>query len=416
MILLRILKESVFFALHSLMTNKLRTFLSLLGVTIGIFAIIAVLAAVDSLETNVRGELSDLGDDVVYVQKWPWGGGGDMPWWKYMNRPEPTYKDFQKLTKSFKKADAIAMAVYPRSQTIKYKNNSVSDVQVVSVSYTYQDFGALDLSVGRFFSSSEANNGSNVAILGSEISSGLFEEINPIGRYIKVFGRKLRVIGVFAKEGSSVIGNSKDQEVYVPLGFIRKQYNLNEGKLGGYIMVRPNKGMEMTQLKDELTGRLRSIRRLRPRDSDNFALNELSVLSSNLDQFFGVLNLAGILIGGFSILVGGFGIANIMFVSVRERTNIIGIQKALGAKNYFILSQFLVESVVLALLGGLFGLAMVYGLSFVASDLSGMNIFLGSRNIVIGVGISVSIGLLAGVIPAWMGAKMNPVDAIRTGF
>ncbi|MCK5908217.1 MAG: FtsX-like permease family protein, partial [Flavobacteriales bacterium] len=222
-------------------------------------------------------------------------------------------------------------------------------------------------------------------------------------------------IGVFVKEGSSLIGGSKDQEVYVPIGFLRRLYNLNEGRLGSYIMVRPQKEMGMAQLKDELTGRMRSIRRLRPREDDNFALNELSVLSGNLDEFFGVLNMAGILIGGFSILVGGFGIANIMFVSVRERTNIIGIQKALGAKNYFILSQFLVESVVLSLLGGLVGLALVFGLTFLASDLAGMNIFLGPRNIFVGIGISVTIGLLAGVIPAWMGAKMNPVDAIRTG-
>ena len=415
MILLRILKESVFFALHSLWTNKLRTFLSLLGVTIGIFAIIAVLAAVDSLETNVRGELSDLGDDVVYVQKWPWGGGGDSPWWKYMNRPNPTYKDFQKLNKSFNKADAIAMAVYPKGQTIKHLNNSVSDVQVVSVSNSFQDFGAMNLAQGRFFSITESNNGNGVAVLGAEISNGLFENTDPIGKYIKVFGRKIKVIGVFAKEGSSMIGNSKDQEVYVPLGFLRRLYNLNEGRLGSYIMVRPEKEMGMAQLKDELTGRMRSIRRLRPRDDDNFSLNELSVLSGNLDQFFGVLNLAGILIGGFSILVGGFGIANIMFVSVRERTNIIGIQKALGAKNYFILSQFLVESVVLALLGGILGLSLVFGLTFLASDLAGMDIFLGARNIFVGIGISVTIGLLAGMIPAWMGAKMNPVDAIRTG-
>ena len=415
MILLRILKESVFFALHSLLTNKLRTLLSLLGVTIGIFAIIAVLAAVDSLETNVRGELSDLGDDVVYVQKWPWGGGGDSPWWKYMNRPNPTYKDFQKLTKTFSKADAIAMAVYPKGQTIKYANNSVSDVQVVSVSNSFQDFGAMDLYAGRFFSSTESNNGNGVAVLGAEISVGLFEQIDPIGKYIKVFGRKLRVIGVFAKEGSSMIGSSKDQEIYVPLGFLRRLYNLNEGRLGSYIMVRPQKEMGMAQLKDELTGRMRSIRRLRPREDDNFALNELCVISGNLDQFFSVLNMAGILIGGFSILVGGFGIANIMFVSVRERTNIIGIQKALGAKNYFILSQFLVESVVLSLLGGLVGLALVFGLTFLASDMAGMDIFLGARNIFVGIGISVTIGLLAGMIPAWMGAKMNPVDAIRTG-
>jgi len=380
------------------------------------FAIIAVLSAVDSLETNVRGELSALGDDVVYIQKWPWGGGGNSPWWKYMNRPEPTYKDFQKLSRSFKKADAIAMAVHPPRQTIKYKTNSVSDVQIIPVSHTYQEFGSMDLEKGRYFSFTESNNGRNIAILGADIASGLFENLDPVGRYVKIFGRKLRVIGVFVKEGESMIGNSKDQKVLVPLNFIRKQYNLNEGRLSGQIMVRPQKGMGMAQLKDELTGRMRSIRRLSPREEDDFSLNELSVITSNLDEAFKALNIGGILIGGFSILVGGFGIANIMFVSVRERTNIIGIQKSLGAKNYFILSQFLVESVVLSLLGGILGLAMVYLLILAASNMAGMELFLGFRNIMIGLSISVSIGLIAGIIPAWIGAKMNPVDAIRTGY
>ncbi|MCK5781305.1 MAG: ABC transporter permease [Flavobacteriales bacterium] len=414
MIMLRILKESVFFAVHSLISNKLRTFLSLLGVTIGIFAIISVLAAVDSLETNVRGELAALGDDVIYVQKWPWDGGG--AWWKYINRPEVTYKEFKKLSNDFPYAEAVAMSVHPPSQTIKFKNNSVSSVQVVPVSYSFQQFGLMNLSDGRYFSYSESNNGSGVAVLGSEINKGLFQDSDPIGKSIKVFGRKIRIIGVFEKEGTSLIGGSKDQEVYVPLNFIRKLYNLNEGKLRGEITVKAKEGVGVVQLRDELRGKMRAIRRLRPKDDDNFALNELSVLSNGLDEFFGVLNLAGILIGGFSILVGGFGIANIMFVSVRERTNIIGIQKSLGAKNYSILTQFLVESVILSLLGGIIGLAMVFVLTIIASEFAEMELFLGVRNIIVGVGISVSIGLIAGIVPAWMGAKMNPVDAIRTGY
>ena len=416
MILLRILKESVLFAISALVSNKVRTILSLLGVTIGIFAIISVLTAVDSLEHKVRADLSDLGEDVVYIQKWPWGGGGNMPWWKYMNRPNPTYKDYLQLSKKYKNADAICIGMHPGSKSIKYKTNSVNSVDIVAVSHTFKDFGAIDISDGRFFSPVESSNGNNVVVLGADISNGIFDGIDPIGKYVKIFGRKLRVIGVFKKEGTSTLGNSKDQQAFVPLVFLRKQYNINAGQLGSYIMVRPKKGISITQLKDELTGKMRSIRRLRPKEDDDFSLNELSVISGNLESFFGILNMAGILIGGFSILVGGFGIANIMFVSVRERTNIIGIQKSLGAKNYFILSQFLVESVILSLLGGIFGLAMVYGITFVITKVSGMEIFLGLNNIMIGLSISVSIGLIAGIVPAWLGAKMNPVDAIRTGI
>jgi putative ABC transport system permease protein len=416
MILLRILKESFLFAIHALITNKLRTVLSLLGVTIGIFAIIAVLSAVDSLESNVKTQLSELGDDVVYIQKWPWGGDGNTPWWKYMNRPNPTLREFNKLERNFNSADAIAITFVTNASTIKYKNNSVSDVQILSTSDRFEDFGGFEIEKGRFLSFNEFNSGSPVAVLGADVAKGLFEKLNPIGKSIKLFGRKVKVIGVLEKQGSSMIGSSKDQNIILPINFIGKLYNLNEGNLGSYITVKPLSSVGVEQLKDELTGSMRSLRRLRPKQEDNFALNEISMLSSSLEQFFKVLNAAGILIGGFSILVGGFGIANIMFVSVKERTNIIGIQKSLGAKNYFILSQFLVESVVLSLLGGIFGLGMVFILMEFISNVADVNIFLGFRNILMGVGISVTIGLLAGIIPAWLGAKMNPVDAIRTGI
>jgi putative ABC transport system permease protein len=390
--------------------------LSLLGVTIGIFAIIAVLSAVDSLESNVKTQLSELGDDVVYIQKWPWGGDGNTPWWKYMNRPNPTLREFNKLERNFNSADAIAITFVTNASTIKYKNNSVSDVQILSTSDRFEDFGGFEIEKGRFLSFNEFNSGSPVAVLGADVAKGLFEKLNPIGKSIKLFGRKVKVIGVLEKQGSSMIGSSKDQNIILPINFIGKLYNLNEGNLGSYITVKPLSSVGVEQLKDELTGSMRSLRRLRPKQEDNFALNEISMLSSSLEQFFKVLNAAGILIGGFSILVGGFGIANIMFVSVKERTNIIGIQKSLGAKNYFILSQFLVESVVLSLLGGIFGLGMVFILMEFISNVADVNIFLGFRNILMGVGISVTIGLLAGIIPAWLGAKMNPVDAIRTGI
>ena len=175
-----------------------------------------------------------------------------------------------------------------------------------------------------------------------------------------------------------------------------------------------NLGVEMEEMMDELRGIMRSIRRLKPKADDNFSLNEISLLSNSLEQLFTIMNIAGTIIGGFSILVGGFGIANIMFVSVKERTHLIGIEKSLGAKNWFILLEFLSEAVFLCLMGGLAGLFIVYLLTFLASWALDVNIVLTWINVAKGIMISVSIGIISGIFPAYMASKLSPVEAIRS--
>jgi len=409
----RLLRESFIFAFISLTANKLRTLLSLLGITIGIFAIILVYSIVDSLEKNIRDSVSQFGDQVVYVQKWPWSGGADFAWWKYLNRPVPLNSEADIIRRRSQYAEHVAFGSSLGGATVTRASNSATGAEVLGTTYDYNKIWTFELAHGRYFTESEMNAGRPYCIIGADIAEGLFlsgEEI--IGQRITISGQKLSVIGVFEKVGESLVGQSYDKMVIVPFKKVRTVVNTDRNE-SNVIMASAKEGITVAQLKDELTGIMRSVRRLRPGADDNFALNDPSLISNQLDSLFGALGIMGTIIGMFSILVGGFGIANIMFVSVRERTNEIGIQKALGAKNFIILSQFLTESVVLCLLGGVAGLVLVALGAYIAAVAFEFDIFLSVGNVALGLLLSAGIGLISGLIPAWMAARLNPVDAIR---
>jgi putative ABC transport system permease protein len=410
---IKLFKESAIFAWGSLISNKLRTLLTLLGITIGIFAIISVFSVVDALEKQIRSSIASLGDNVIYIQKWPWAFGGDYAWWKYMNRPTPRLWEVDEIIRRTQVIEAAAFMA-STNRTVEYLNLSIERVGILAVSHDYNRIRNFELEEGRYFSQIESTGGRNVTILGFDIAQNLFENTDPVGKYIRVFGRNLEVIGVFTKEGENTFGNSHDEQVVLPVHFLNSFLDLNSDRYGPTILALARPGITNDQMIDELTGTMRAIRRLKPVVEDNFALNETSLLSQGFDGLFAILKLAGWIIGGFSILVGGFGIANIMFVSVRERTSIIGIQKALGAKRYFILLQFLFEAVLLSLMGGAIGLLLVLTGTWIASQSMDMELALTGANIMLGVNVSVIIGLVAGFIPAWTAAKLDPVEAIRT--
>lgn len=412
MLLPRLIIESIVMAWHALVVNKLRTFLSLLGVTIGIFAIIAVFTAVDSMENSVKGSVEKLGNNVVQVQKWPWTFGSDYPWWKYWQRPVATIDEMGQLSERSLLIDNAAFMATVTVQSLRWQGNSVENCQMDLVSHDYDKVTSFDLVDGRYFTESESNGGYPVAIIGYEVARNLYPGISPIDKTIAGKGRKAKVIGVFAKEGESIIGNSRDNKVVIPANYGRKFVDIRSDRSDPRILVKAKVGVSNEELMDELRGHLRSIRRLRPREEDNFALNETKLLTAQVGQLFNVVSLVGGIIGGFSILVGGFGIANIMFVSVRERTPIIGIQKALGAKNYFILIQYLTESVLLCLIGGASGIFFVY-LASLAAGSFGFEMSLSLKNILTGMGISALIGVVSGLFPAATAARLDPVEAIR---
>ena len=416
MVLFNIIQESFRFSIQALSGNKLRSLLSLLGVTIGIFAIISVFAVVDSLERNIRDSISSFGEDVVFVQKWPWSMGGEnYPWWKYYQRPVPHLKELDALEDRLEFAEAVCFVASTQSKTAKFESNDISDVSINAVSHGYQNIFGFELSSGRYFSLLESSSGKPLAVIGCNIAEALFDGENPLGNQIKIMGQKVLVVGVFEKTGDSIIGNSDDNSVIIPIRFARNFMRINNQATGPRLLVKAMDGVSNERLKQDLTRVMRSVRRLPPNADNNFALNEISIISKGIDTLFGVIDLAGIIIGAFSLLVGGFGIANIMFVSVKERTNIIGIQKALGAKNYFILLQFLFESILLCFVGGGLGLLFVYMGAIVASYSYDFQVILSIHNIVSGLLISVVIGIIAGILPAISASKLDPVEAIRSG-
>jgi putative ABC transport system permease protein len=406
-------KESLLFAWQSLTSNKLRSFLSLLGITIGIFAIILVFTVVDSLENNIRGSIQSLGNNVVFIQKWPWSFDSDYPWWKYINRPNPQYYELDELIKRCKSTEALAYRMGKR-KTVKYKSNSVQNAIVGGISYDFFRIRNFDITSGRYFTKDEVDAGYRVALIGAGIANGLFPQEDPLGKEIKIGGHKATIIGVVKKEGESMLGPSIDYQVIIPFNFGRIMMDPRSENAEPTIYAKAKANVTNAQMMDELTGILRSIRKLKPKSDPNFALNETSLISKGFDGLMEVIGTAGWIIGGFSILVGGFGIANIMFVSVRERINLIGIQKSLGAKNIFILFQFLSESVILSTIGGLFGLLLTWIITALGKDSIPMEIKLTGSNIILGFTISILIGVISGFIPAYSASQLDPVEAIRS--
>ncbi len=410
--IISILKESFVFSIQSLLNNKVRTILSLLGITIGIVSIIGVFTAIDSLKNNIKGSIESLGTNVVFVQKWPWSFGENYPWWKYMNRPVPSYKEMQNIQSRSQLAEATVI-IATSNKTVKHASNNIENATITAATHDYYKVRNFELAEGRYFTDNESAAGKNVCIIGSDIADVLFPNDYAVGKELKLLGRKVNVMGVFAKEGNSIIGSSADNLVLIPYHFAKTIIDVKNEKTDPSIYVKAKENISNSDLIEELDFIMRSERRIKPMHDENFALNETKMLSQGFEGLFEIINLAGLFIGGFSIIVGGFGISNIMFVSVKERTNQIGIQKALGAKNYFILLQFLIESVLLSLLGGIIGLLFLGGLAFLCSKIFDLDIYLQLNNIVLGLTISFVIGVISGVAPSYQAAKLNPVEAIR---
>ncbi|MBL0099994.1 MAG: ABC transporter permease [Saprospiraceae bacterium] len=414
-VFLKIVWESFQQAVGALRGNKLRTFLSLLGITIGIFCIITVKSAVDSLQDNIVQGFNELGSDVIYLDKMPWNEDPGENYWKYAKRPDPSIEDYKAIKRKSKLADNVAYTIFTGGRTIKFLSSSVSNAFIMGSTYEYASIQNLKIADGRYFTSNESETGANKAILGYQVYNTLFNGLDGIGKEVKLFGQDFQVIGYMESEGDNAFNFLNfDNVIWMSFNTVKKYVNVkDESNVGRMLNIKAKSGTEMSELKGEIAGIIRAVRRQKPLEIDNFSLNELSMLAQVLDSVFKVINIAGFIIGIFALIVGMFSVANIMFVSVKERTNIIGIKKALGAKRYIILMEFLIEAIILCIIGGLIGLILVFGTLKIISMLIPFAMTMSLTNMAIGVLASVIVGIISGILPAMKASGMDPVEAIR---
>ena len=411
--LLSILWNSFRMALQELRVNKLRTFLSLFGITIGIFCIIGVLATVDSLERKVQNDIKSFGNNTIYIDKWNYGGGNDYPWWKYMKRPPMRIEEMKFIKTKSQLAANSAMFVSSRV-SLSYKDNILSNINIYGVSEEFNTIQTIDIENGRYLNESEFLRGTTTGIIGYTVADELFGgPQKAVGKEVSYNGRRVTVVGVIKKQGQSFVGGfDYDQSLIVSYRYFASIYNPDNSS--PFIMVQGKPNIASKALQDELTGIMRQTRRLSPTDEDNFSCNDVAMFSEQVSGFFGQVSAGGWAIAGLSLIVGAFGVANIMFVTVRERTSQIGLKKALGAKRSTILTEFLIESAFLCIIGGLVGLGLVEVLSLVLSTVLPFPIFIAPNIIILALSICIILGIISGIIPASIAAKMDPVVAIRT--
>ncbi|RYY55749.1 MAG: ABC transporter permease [Chitinophagaceae bacterium] len=409
-----IIVSSFRMALLELWKNKLRTFLSLFGITIGIFCIISVMALTSSLEQNLKNEINSIGSNTLYLDKWEYTAGpNDRPWWFYLNRPVPRFAEIKEIKERSPDARYAAFRIQITTE-VDYSGNQLSGVKVYGISEDFSGIQPLEYSEGRYFSNAEFDLGTNVIIIGNEIAEQLYGgPAQSLEKEINVKGRRLRIVGVIKKQGKQMIGGwDFDQSVMIPYRYARSI--MNEDKADPVIIIKGSETMTSKALKDELTGTVRAIHKLSPTKEDDFSLNDISDLSASISEAFVSVNIGGFAITGLSLIVGMFGVANIMFVSVRERTSQIGLKKAIGAKRRVILTEFLLESTFLSIIGGLIGLLLVFILAKAVSGLLPFPVFISLNSMLVAIGVCIAVGVLAGFIPASQASRLDPVVAIRS--
>ena len=412
---IEIIGSSFIMALQELWKNKLRTFLSLFGITIGIFCIIGVLATVNSLEQNIKNEIQSLGSNTIYVDKWDYtaGGGPDYPWWRYVNRPVPKYEEMRQIKERTASAKFAAFNI-STSDNVEYRGRILSNVHLYGVSEDFENIQPFEIQYGRYPTEGDFDRGNNVIVIGNDIAEKLFGETElSVDKEVVMRGKKSIIVGVIKKQGKQMIGGwDFDQSVIIPYKFARSM--MNELRADPVIMVQGKDDLSSKALKDELTGTMRAVHKLSPTKDDDFALNDINDLSESIGSAFVSLNIGGWAIAALSLIVGMFGVANIMFVTVRERTGQIGLKKAIGAKNHIILTEFLLESAFLCIIGGLIGLTLVFLLTQILTHALDFPVFISTGYMILAIIICIVVGVVAGFIPALQASRLDPVVAIRS--
>ena len=414
--LLNIIWNSFKMSLQELKNNKLRSALSLTGVAFGIFCIISVLALVNSLQSKVGDDIKQFGTNTVYIDKWDYAGGNDYPWWKYINRPSPKFDEVSFIKEKSTLAKSVCY-FNSSNANISFGDDQVNNAAIYGVSDEFTDIQTVNIVYGRYLSETEFQRGNPVGVIGYELATQLFGNAQrAIDKSVMFDGKKINITGVIEKQGKTLLdGFDYDHCIILTYRAFASMYNVNGDNTGASIMVNAKDNVPTTALIDELKGVMRQMRKLKPLQDDNFALNDVGAIgSSSMGAIFGPLNMGGWIIAGLSLIVGAFGVANIMFVTVRERTSQIGLKKALGAKKRTILTEFLLESAFLCIIGGFMGLALVWLLTLALNSVLPFPMVIAPSIILTAFSICLVLGIISGIIPAFIAARMNPVDAIRS--
>ncbi|HWQ81487.1 MAG TPA: ABC transporter permease [Ignavibacteria bacterium] len=400
------IKENIVISYKAIIAHKMRSFLATLGIVIGITAVTLMQTAIEGINRAFESSIASVGADVLYVQKFEWFGSQDFEF--YRNRKDLTMQHYEYLKRNSQTAESMCPSV-GSAKTVKYGSLDLEGVFIIGTTDEYQKTLGVNMEDGRFFTAKESEGGNPVCLIGTDVKNAFFENVNPIGKDIKIGSYSFRIIGVMEKQGSMLGLFSLDNRVIIPIHRFFKLYGTRRSLS---INVKAGDVKNLEETKEEITSIMRKTRKVPPGKQNDFGVNQQSAFRDTYDQLTSLIKIIGLLITSLSLIVGSVGIANIMFVSVKERTKEIGIRKAIGAKRRTILMQFLVESVVICLLGGIVGLGIAFPISLLIDAFvlpTAMPLWV----VVLGIFISLMFGVLSGFFPAYNAAKMDPVDSLR---
>ena len=395
--------ENFRISLSAVFANKTRSVLTALGIIIGVLSVTLMGTLISGLDKSFETSMSWLGKDILHISRYEWFS--DMEWWEVKNRPRMLPDYVEKIRERSEYALAVA-PVMQRGASLAYAEKETR-TEIFGTNEEYMETISTNIAQGRFFTRSEDRSGSRVTVIGDGIKKAFFGEQDPIGQYIKIDDVKFRVIGVLEKQGKFLGLFSVDKQAILPSGAYKRIFS-RRGWMRLSVKIPENRVEESI---DEISSVMRHIRGLKPNEKNDFAINQTKIFEKQYNTLKMAIGGTGVFITLLSLVVGGIGIMNIMFVSVTERTREIGVRKAIGATKGMIMGQFLMEAVTICLIAGLIGLFFAYISSIFINKIFPSTLPLGLS--ISAVILSMIVGVISGIIPSYRAANLDPIDSLR---
>lgn len=400
--------ESLKISLRALGTNKTRSVLTATCIVIGIVSVTTMSTTIDGIDRSFEKSMSMLGQNVIYVEKWPWGlGSGEYRWWEYRNRRDMKIDYVDQLEEGSRFASAVSASSY-RNVTVRFGEKYADGVLLQGASESLAQTSTMDIEEGRFFTAEEERTGANVVVMGQSVSDALFEFEYPLGKQIRIAGQRFLVIGLLERQGSFLGLEDVDNQVIIPMTAFQEIYGT---RVDVRLTVKFPDEEAQAEGEYEIEGLMRRIRQLDPMDDNDFAINKPEAFRQQYESMTFAIYGIGIFLTSLALFIGGIGVMNIMFVSVRERTKEIGIRKAVGAKAWEILGQFLIEATIICMIGGVIGVL----LSIITTQAINQFFvaYMSWQTVSLAFGICTLVGLTFGFMPAYRAAKSDPIESLR---